>query len=293
MDAFELSKEQIADYERDGFIIVRNFFSAEEIAPLQQAIIDDPSINDSIYGMVGDTEEPQPICIWQEGGDDIVGMMPRMRRTVDVTQTLLGEECYHWHSKFVVKPPRSKSRVGWHQDYGSWHDDGLMYPNMLTIGVAITQTTKKNGCTRVVPGSHKMGRIDHGTQGARKSFEARLARAQEENGLVYCELEPGDAMIFHCNTLHAADENNTNERRVVMFASYNARSNSPIAGALGANEEGAFMNITEKQRAYNPLQIVPDDSLTAKRYSSAFNDTKFIAPKTDLGENHTKVVEFS
>ncbi len=50
MNAFELSKDQIADYEKDGYIIIRNLFSAEEIAPLQQAIIDDPSINGSIYG---------------------------------------------------------------------------------------------------------------------------------------------------------------------------------------------------------------------------------------------------
>ena len=87
MDAFEISKEQLTNYDRDGYIIVRKFFSA--------------------------------------------------------VQMLLGEECYHWHSKFVIKPPKCNSLVVWHQDFGSLYDDGLMYPNMLTVSIAITQTTKK------------------------------------------------------------------------------------------------------------------------------------------------------
>jgi len=292
MESLTLTKEQTTEFESKGYFVVRNFFSPEEIAPLHQAMLNDPSINGALFGMVGDTKVPQPFCTWLECGEDIVGLMPRIKRTVDIVQALLGDECYHWHSKFVIKPPNCNSLVGWHQDYASWYDDGVMYPNMLTIAVAITRATKENGCTKVIPGTHKMGRIDHASQGASKSFEARLARAKKEEGIVHCELEPGDALIFHCNLLHAAGGNNVNEQRVVMFSSYNARSNSPISDAQGPNEEGAFMNITQQQRLYKPFQVVPNDSISASRYSSAFGDTKFISPKTDLGDKFVKVVKF-
>jgi hypothetical protein len=157
-----LSNEQIADYLRDGVVRIPGFFDVQELEALGQACREDPTVNGQLYGMVDSKGEAQPICIWTELGDDIIGMIPRMARMVDATESLLGESCYHWHSKITIKPLRCPALVDWHQDFYSWYDDGVLFPRLITAGVAVEPATRENGCMQVVPGSHRMGRIGHG-----------------------------------------------------------------------------------------------------------------------------------
>ena len=77
----------------------------------------------------------------------------------------------------------------------------------------------------------------------------------------------------------------------MLFVSYNAVSNEPIPGAQGANEDGKFMNISADERKYRPLERVPDDALSERRYKSAFNHTPFKKPITELDDQYCQAVE--
>jgi ectoine hydroxylase len=71
-----------------------------------------------------------------------------------------------------------------------------------------------------------MGRIEHGTLGGQTGADmARVAEAQKRLELVHCELEPGTALFFHCNTLHASGPNTSEHPRWSFIACYNAMSN--------------------------------------------------------------------
>ena len=287
MDNYSLNKEQVEKYNRDGFVVMRGLFEKTELEPLQRAYSEDPTINGSAFGMVGESGIPHPICVWTECGDDIIGIIPRMDRTVDAVESLLGEACYHWHSKITVKPPHCPAPIGWHQDYGSWYEDGVLFPRMLSMGLAIEPATREKGCLQVVPGSQRMGRIDHrANDNGPDTLSIRVDEAKRVLGLEYCELDVGDAVFFDCNTLHGSGSNDTDTARLMIFCSYNAASNEPIAGAQGSNEEGAFMNITRSERAYHPLNRVPNDSLATRRFESAFHHTKFKMPRADLAGTH-------
>ena len=62
---------------------------------------------------------------------------------------------------------------------------------------------KANGCLQVLSGSHRLGRIDHVTFGKQaKADPERLEEAKKAFELVHVEMEPGDALFFHCNLLH-------------------------------------------------------------------------------------------
>lgn len=281
-----LDDEQVAVYLRDGVLRVPGFFDVEEIEPLRQACRLDPTIDGQLYGMVDREGGAQPICIWTDLGDDIIGMIPRMARMVEATESLLGESCYHWHSKITIKPPRSTALVDWHQDYYSWYDDGVLFPRLLTVGIAVEPSTRENGCMQVIPGSHRMGRLGHGGYDP-----LRIELAKERLGLVHCELDVGDAVFFDCNTLHGSDANLTDLARVLLLISYNAASNEPVAAARGPNIEGAFMNITAAERVYRPIEKLPDDVLVTRRYKSAFHHTQFKRPRLDTsGEGVTEAV---
>ena len=124
---------------------VPKLFDADELEPLRQAIAQDPTVNGQLYGMVDIEGEAQPICIWTDLGDDIIGMIPRMARMVEATESLLGESCYHWHSKITIKPARCPALVDWHQDYYSWYDDGVLFPKLITVGIAVEPSSRENG----------------------------------------------------------------------------------------------------------------------------------------------------
>ena len=288
MSTRPLRDEQIAAYLRDGFVRVPGFFDAGEIEPLRRAYLDDSTINGQMYGMLDSDGEAHPICIWTDLGDDIIGMIPRMARMVEATEALLGESCYHWHSKFAIKPPRCPALFEWHQDFYSWYDDGVLFPKMLTVAVAVEPATRENGCLQVIPGSHRMGRIGHGG-----ADPARVKRATEVLGLVHCELDAGDVAFFDCNTLHFSDSNTTDAPRVMLHIAYNAASNEPFEDARGPNIDGAFMNIPAAERSYRMLEKLPDDVLATRRYKSAFHHTRFRSPRLGLNTKFTKAVRMS
>lgn len=291
----QLTQEQIADYQRDGLLVVRKMFDAEELAPLGQAYRDDPTVNGSIYGMEDNEGKAHPFNTWTELGDDIIGMIPRMARMVEGSEALLGEPCYHWHSKFSVKTSTCDARVDWHQDYASWYDDGVLFPHMLTVGIAVEPVTKANGCVQFVPGSHQLGRIGTISNSAGSSYlqdqTTRFDLAKQVLGTRHVEMDVGDVVFFHSNTLHGSGLNTTDTERVMIFCSYNAVSNSPYVEARGPNDEGAYMNITAEGRAYRPLQKIADDVLLKHSYQSAFSHTSFQRANYELDDTYSQALK--
>ena len=270
-----LTDAQVADYHRDGFIIARGLYLHDELQPLYDAYRDDPSIGGSLYGMLDRAGKAHPINIWVDLADDIIGLIPRMPRLVDSVEKIFDESCYHWHSKFTNKPPGCAARIDWHQDYVSWYDDGVLFPTMLTVGIALEDASRENGCLQVVRGSHHMGLLDHED---RENFDARVEAAKQTLGLVYCDLKQGDAVFFHSNTLHGSGPNESESSRLMLFSSYNVASNEPVDGIVGENKKGRFMGITPDERKFRPIEKVSDTVLRDGKYRSAFGQTPFKQP---------------
>lgn len=81
-------------------------------------------------------------------------------------QALLGgDEIYHYHSKLMMKEPKTGGAHIWHQDYGYWYNNGCLFPEMGSVFIPIDKCTKENGCLQVLDQSHKMGRINHILEG--------------------------------------------------------------------------------------------------------------------------------
>lgn len=67
----------------------------------------------------------------------------------------------------------------------------------------ICRCVRENGCLQVLKGSHKLGRINHKLTGDQAGADAeRLEMAKSMFDLVHVEMQPGDALYFHCNLLH-------------------------------------------------------------------------------------------
>ncbi|KAJ8298786.1 hypothetical protein KUTeg_022846 [Tegillarca granosa] len=108
--------------------------------------------------------------IWSHPGNDVTGLLARSEKVVNtsekVTRTaytyyififlLGGGEAYHYHTKLIRKDAFTGGAHLWHQDYGYWYKNGCLFPDMLTVFVAIDKCTKSNGCLQVRVLNQKM-----------------------------------------------------------------------------------------------------------------------------------------
>ena len=69
--------------------------------------------------------------------------------------------------------------------------------------INIFRCTKDNGCLEVLPGSHRFGRLNHTKQAEQMAVEPeRLREIMKKVPPVQVEMDPGDALFFHCNLVH-------------------------------------------------------------------------------------------
>ncbi len=215
-------------FERDGYVLKTAFFDAEEVALLRRAIAEDPAIASNVTKLHDSRGASTELALWNHPGDDVFGMVARSARVVEGMERLLGGEVYHYHSKLTMKRPRVGGAWDWHQDYGYWYNNGCLFPDLASVFIAIDPSRRENGCLEVLRGSHRMGRLDHGRVGGQTGADMeRVEQAMKVLERVYCEMDPGDALFFHSNTLHSSSQNVSDHSRNVLLCCYNRVSNDP------------------------------------------------------------------
>lgn len=267
----KLSQAEIAQYHADGYVCLPGFFAAAEIEPLRQACLADPSLGGALMALADSAGNAQEVVVYTELSNDLVGIIPRLERVVTAAETLLGGPSYHWHSKLSMKQPQSKGTWDWHQDYGYWYHQGVLRPDMLTIAIAIDQNTVENGSMSVLKGSHKLGRIEHHRKGEASGVDqARFEQALKQLEKVTWQLQPGDAVYFHCNLLHASGANLSDGPRTILHCSYNAADNAPFLPGQEAH-------------GYRPLATLPDSAIRDGDWDTVFENQIFISIDGDAG----------
>ncbi|NND97132.1 MAG: phytanoyl-CoA dioxygenase family protein [Pirellulaceae bacterium] len=220
--------QQVADYHRSGYLFAHKLFSVDEIELLRETAMNDHAMDRASSSRDDGQGNHVRLSLWNHPGDGIYGMFARCRRLVDRVEQLIDDEAYHYHSKMILKDARVGGAWAWHQDYGYWYQNGLLFPRLCSVMIAVDKATQQNGCLQVLQGSHHMGRINHVLTGDQAGADLeRVQAAKKELPLVYCELDPGDALFFHPNTLHCSASNQSDQARWALICCYNAKSNNP------------------------------------------------------------------
>jgi ectoine hydroxylase-related dioxygenase (phytanoyl-CoA dioxygenase family) len=227
MQAFKATPEQIAQFNEDGYLMVPGLFDAEEMDLLLKIGKADHEKAEMVRASK-DTEGRES-KLWLTSDldrEDIYNGFVRCHRLVDTMEAVMGDEVYLYHYKMMVKEPRVGGAWEWHQDYGYWYNNNCLFPDLASCMIAVDGATKSNGCLQVLRGSHKLGRIEHGTYGTQTGAHPdRVEAAAKVLDLVYCEMEPGTALFFHANTLHRSDANESDDPRWTLICCYNTRHN--------------------------------------------------------------------
>jgi hypothetical protein len=243
-----LNPDQLEAYHRDGYVVLPKLFDGEEIDLLSRAAHEDKEMDERSVGRADGEGGSVRLTLWNHPGNGIYGMFARCHRLVDAAEQILGGEVYHYHSKMILKDAKVGGAWAWHQDYGYWYENYLLFPYLTSAFIAVDPATRENGCMQVLKGSHHMGRITHQQTGDQAGADLeRVHEAEKVIEKVYVEMEPGDTLFFHSNTLHRSYQNQSDNPRWSLICCYNAASNNPYREA--------------HHPSYTKLEKVDDDAI--------------------------------
>jgi hypothetical protein len=215
-----------ADYERDGFVVIRGVYEPGEMAEAAREA-------DRLLADCARLQSVKNIrCRWQnnvftgectfETFDPVIDLSPvcerlaRHPRLMALLADLYGERACLFKDKLIYKPPGVKG-YGLHQDWIAW--DGFPC-SFLTVLVPFDAADRDNGCTVVYPGYHRDGPLTPPDG----QYHELPAETVDESKAVYLALEPGDVAVFGGFTPHRSDPNVSDRWRRQLYLSYNAFS---------------------------------------------------------------------
>ena len=153
---------------------------------------------------------------------------------LDPVEAVLGPDILLLASNFFCKYPaeeRGERFVAWHQDVTYW---GLEPPRAITAWIAIDDADVENGCMSVIPGSHRLGILEH----AKSARAGNLLSINQEvpDGLVdearavSMPLRAGQMSLHDGMLLHGSHPNRSTRRRCGLAV----RFTTPDVRQIGA-----------------------------------------------------------
>lgn len=150
-------------------------------------------------------------------------------KILDCIEALMGHDIMVLGTHFFCKYPATTEKfVAWHQDVTYW---GLEPPDALTAWYAVDDSDGKNGCMRVIPGSHRQGITQHGKSarsGNLLSINQEVQSEVNENDAVNLVLKAGQISIHHGHLIHGSNPNRSNRRRCGLTIRYCSPTVKPI-----------------------------------------------------------------
>lgn len=229
----------LADYERDGVALVRGFLSAEEVRSIRGEL--DRYIREDLPSKPADArtyeaDETTVRNLWRlEVHNEFFRDFAARGDLRDLIAVLVKGEPVLAGVETFNKPARIGSGVPPHQDNAYFCQTP---PDMLTVWIAIDPVTEANGPVTYVKGSHRLGPLPTKPSGVRGNSIglAGVPETSEENLLVAL-LEPGDAAIHHCDTIHYSAPNTTDHPRLgflLVFRGSHTQTDPALKAAYSA-----------------------------------------------------------
>lgn len=235
-----LSAAQIQHFHTHGYLIIKNLFTAAEAGFIRQIAQADPHVEaEARFNSNYDETTPdstrdidtQLVYTPNLGAADTYCAIAQSQRLIAPLEQLFDDKIRHYYHLKTLKNPQTG---GWqyHQDYG-YHYKEFFYPSFCSVMLALDPASRENGCLRVVKDSNQLGRLEHQSSGSQLIADpdrVRMALAEMEE--THCELEPGSALYFHGNILHASDPNLSEHPRWALIYAFVAARNTVVLAEL-------------------------------------------------------------
>ena len=259
----KLTKEQIDQFNRDGYLFFPSHFKPEEVKTLTEAVPE-------IYA------RREAYNVRERGSDAVrtnfaahmyskpFAKLARHPRMVQPIEELFGEQLYMHQFKINGKMAFEGDVWQWHQDYGTWLNDDMMpEPRAMNVAIFLDEVNEFNGPLIFIPGSHRDGVVDASHDTTTTSYPLWTVNNQLitqlvqragglNGGIISPKGPPGSMMLFHGCLLHASSSNLSPWNRNTCYLSLCAVSNH-----IRRFKRPEYI----AHRDFTPIECLPDDCL--------------------------------
>jgi len=239
----DLSPEELRRYDADGFLVRRAVFGAAEVATLRDAaectvamagraaragrayVLDGNRFVDAVGSTIQFEHGPDTATIrviepahpfdprWEALIDDA--------RIVDPIRTLVGTPAVAlWTDKLNLKRPREGSGFRWHQDSPYWIHDCAHVDQLPNVMVLLDDATADNGALRMIPGSHRRGRLPGTDDGSQLGGFFTDPACFDESTAVCAAAPAGSLVFFSPHVVHGSLPNRSDQPRRALIMTY-------------------------------------------------------------------------
>jgi non-haem Fe2+, alpha-ketoglutarate-dependent halogenase len=208
----KLSAEQIAGYQRDGYVCPVDAFSPERARRWRERL-EDFERAEGRKMTRGHNFKPHLLFPWV---DEIV----HAPEVLDAVEDLIGPDIRLFHLTAWPKDAGSGTYVSWHQDATYFALEPACH---VTAWVALTDAPVEAGCMEVVPGSHRLGQLPHAEMQDPENLLSRgqtLASDVDRTKTAFMPVKAGQFSLHHTHLVHNSRPNRSRDRRIGLGISY-------------------------------------------------------------------------
>ncbi|MBB6450744.1 ectoine hydroxylase [Geomicrobium halophilum] len=265
-----LSTKDLDSYEDNGFLMLDDVFSDEEVNimtdQLNDTLAKEKGKKSDTVVLEPESEEVRSIFEVHKN-NDFFSRLASNEHLVKAAQQLLGSEVYITQSRINFKPGFSGKEFYWHSDFETWHvEDGMPKPRAVSCSIILTDNYEYNGPLMLIPGSHKwyvscpgetpdanyeqsLQKQELGVPDAEnltKLFEKAGKQIDTATG------KKGMVLFFESNTMHGSAGNISPLPRSNAFFVYNSIENQLVEPYGNAKPRPEFLANRENIKPLEP-----------------------------------------
>lgn len=225
-----ITREQVAAFNREGYISGLTAFNAAEIAEIRQYFDD---LLAQVVAAGGDSYSISSAHLKYGRVWDLL----KHPHIVSHVADLLGEDVIGWGAHFFCKMPRDGKQVAWHQDASYWP---LSPSKAVTVWLAIDDADVENACMRFVAGSHHHGHMTFRPSSAAEHnvLNQTIENVEQYGTFVDNVLSAGQFSIHSDLLLHGSEANQSDRRRCALTLRY---ASADVHAHLDWNQKGVWV----------------------------------------------------
>ena len=201
-----LTKDQIASYHHDGFVI-------PDFKMPENDLLD---IENKHFDLIKEYPEYINYCPAILLKDETFLKYCMNAQILKFVEQLIGNHFALWNSSFFAKPAYNGFETPWHQDGQYWPISPLA---TCTVWLAIDDANEENGCLRFIKGSHKDKKLKQHSRNNKTNLTLHQELSKEEldeSKKVSLILKRGQISLHDVYMVHGSKENKSPKSRRAM-----------------------------------------------------------------------------
>jgi ectoine hydroxylase len=254
----KLTEEQLKHFDDEGYIVIPELLSTQEIVVLKGEV---PGIfsQNRVENIREKSVDVVRTAFAVHTYNDVFSRFIRHPRILEPGMQMLGEELYIHQFKLNGKAAFDGDVWQWHQDFGIWHrDDKMPEARAMNLAVFLDDVNEFNGPLYLIPRSHKKGVVAAGHDTSTTSYPLwtlsndLVSELVDEGGIVAPKGPAGTGFFFHGCLVHGSPPNMSPWGRAIIYVTYNCCDN-----AIQQYKRAEYI----AHRDFTPLAALKEDCL--------------------------------